>query len=107
MSHQKKTGHRLLADRLTDGAIRPETLDPFLCRIYALLDEHLANHTVNVNWLADQEAVLRTLVLTDPHAPSRFRVNGPLSNPDAFYTAFGIKEGDPMWRPVSERVVIW
>lgn len=49
----------------------------------------------------------RTQVLTDPHAPARFRVNGPLSNFDAFYSAFSIKEGDPMWRPVSERVVIW
>jgi len=50
---------------------------------------------------------LRTQVLTDPHSPARFRVNGPLSNLDAFYTAFNLTEGDTMWRPVGERVVIW
>ncbi|MGY2134776.1 M13 family metallopeptidase [Hymenobacter sp. HD11105] len=50
---------------------------------------------------------LRTQVLTDPHSPAKFRVDGPLSNLEAFYTAFNIKEGDAMWRPVSERVVIW
>ncbi|OUJ70208.1 M13 family metallopeptidase [Hymenobacter crusticola] len=50
---------------------------------------------------------LRTQVLTDPHSPAQFRVDGPLSNLDAFYTAFNIKEGDAMWRPVNERVTIW
>lgn len=50
---------------------------------------------------------MRTQVLTDPHSPARFRVNGPLSNIEAFYTAFNIKEGDKMWQPVSERVAIW
>ncbi|MBC6989523.1 hypothetical protein H9I52_07510 [Hymenobacter sp. BT491] len=39
---------------------------------------------------------VRTQVLTDPHSPSRFRVDGPLSNLDAFYTAFNIEEGDAM-----------
>ena len=50
---------------------------------------------------------LRTQVLTNPHSPALFRVNGPLSNLAAFYSAFNVKEGDKMWRPVSERVVIW
>ncbi|QDA61544.1 M13-type metalloendopeptidase [Hymenobacter jejuensis] len=50
---------------------------------------------------------VRTQVLTDPHSPSGFRVDGPLSNLDAFYTAFNIEEGDAMWRPAKERVVIW
>jgi putative endopeptidase len=54
-----------------------------------------------------REQSQRTQVLTDPHSPARFRVDGPLSNIDAFYTAFNVKEGDKMWRPVSERVVIW
>jgi putative endopeptidase len=38
----------------------------------------------------------RTLVATDPHPPSRFRVNGPLSNMEAFAKAFGAKKGDSM-----------
>ncbi|GAA4317033.1 M13 family metallopeptidase [Flaviaesturariibacter amylovorans] len=50
---------------------------------------------------------LRTQVLTDPHAPGKFRANGPLSNFPAFYAAFGIKPGDAMWRPEGERVLMW
>jgi putative endopeptidase len=50
---------------------------------------------------------LRTQVLTDTHSPSRFRVNGPLSNFDPFYRAFDIKQGDKLWRPENERILIW
>ncbi|AHM59764.1 metalloendopeptidase [Flammeovirgaceae bacterium 311] len=50
---------------------------------------------------------LRTQVLTDPHSPAMYRANGPLVNLQAFYDAFDIKQGDPMWRPESERVNIW
>jgi putative endopeptidase len=46
-------------------------------------------------------------LLTDPHSPSEFRVNGPASNLDEFYTAFGVKPGDRMYRPPDQRVKIW
>jgi putative endopeptidase len=46
-------------------------------------------------------------VKTDPHAPSEFRTNGPTSNIDAFYDAFGVKDTDHMYRPQNERVKIW
>ena len=44
---------------------------------------------------------------TDPHSPDKFRANGPLSNLDAFYKTFAVKEGDQMYRPPKERVSIW
>ena len=47
----------------------------------------------------------RTLVNTDPHPPAQFRVNGPLSNLDAFAKAFGCKPGDTMVR--KEICRIW
>jgi putative endopeptidase len=53
----------------------------------------------------DQELLKR--LVTDPHSPSEFRANGPTSNIDAFYHAFGVKEGDRMYRPPAERVKIW
>jgi predicted metalloendopeptidase len=46
-------------------------------------------------------------VNTDPHSPSRFRVNGPLSNLDEFAAAFDVPEGAPMRRPAADRVSIW
>ena len=49
----------------------------------------------------------RQLVLTNPHAPSKWRVNGPLSNMPEFANAFGCKSGDAMVRPDSLRPQIW
>lgn len=49
----------------------------------------------------------KTQVLTDPHSPSKFRVNGPLSNLPEFYAAFGVKKGDKLYRPPSSRAKIW
>lgn len=43
----------------------------------------------------------------DEHSLGKNRVNATLPNLDTFYEAFGIKEGDPMFRPVEERVIIW
>ena len=50
---------------------------------------------------------LRNLVKTDPHAPGRWRVNGALPQIDMWYSAFGIKKGDKLFVPKSQRVDIW
>jgi putative endopeptidase len=52
-------------------------------------------------------AYARTLALTDPHAPSHWRVNGPLSNLPEFAKAWGCKPGDDMVRPPEVRAEIW
>jgi putative endopeptidase len=44
--------------------------------------------------VTDQEA--RKRVLTDPHSPGRWRVNGAVQNSAAFQQAFGCKAGQPM-----------
>ena len=49
----------------------------------------------------------RMLVQTDPHAPTEWRVNGPLSNLEEFAHAFDVPEGAPMRRAAAERVEIW
>jgi putative endopeptidase len=51
---------------------------------------------------------LRTKVLTDPHSPCRFRIDGVVFNMPEFYRAFPeIKPGDRLYRPEEERPVIW
>ncbi|MBX2901726.1 MAG: M13 family metallopeptidase [Cyclobacteriaceae bacterium] len=50
---------------------------------------------------------MRNYVNTNSHSPARWRVNGPLMNFTPFYTAFGVKEGDKMFKPESERIVVW
>lgn len=54
-----------------------------------------------------REDALRTQVKTDPHSPGHIRATQPLKNVEAFYQAFDIKEGDPMFLPVDQRVSIW
>lgn len=61
-----------------------------------------------LGWLGhSRDAYLAMMVMTDVHSPNFLRVNGPFSNVPEFYEAFGIKEGDKMWRPDSLRVKIW
>jgi len=43
----------------------------------------------------------------DVHSPADARVNCAIPNLDAFYSAFGIKEGDKMYRPKDQRAKIW
>jgi putative endopeptidase len=46
-------------------------------------------------------------VLTDPHSPGIFRINGPASNLHEFYEAFGVKKGDKLYRTPKDRAKIW
>jgi putative endopeptidase len=52
-------------------------------------------------------AFLDTLVKTDSHSPAQVRAVEPSRNMDAFFEAFGIEPGDPMWLAPEERIVIW
>jgi putative endopeptidase len=54
-----------------------------------------------------REQELRRRLLTDPHSPSQYRVLGIVSNMEAFYEAFGVKEGDKMYIAPENRVRIW
>ena len=53
------------------------------------------------------EAEIRKRTKSDPHSLGRWRVNGALPHVDAWYEAFGVKEGDKMFIPRSERLQLW
>lgn len=53
------------------------------------------------------DAAMKKQVNTNPHSPSMFRANGPLTNLIEFYEAWGVKKGDKMYREPSERAKIW
>lgn len=54
-----------------------------------------------------REALARSLLLSDPHAPGMYRVNGVMRNLDVWYDAFGVKPGDRLYLPPADRVRIW
>ncbi len=61
-----------------------------------------------LSWMDQtRREMLAQRLLSDVHAPAKWRVLGPLANVPEFYAAFGVKPGDPMWRPDSTRVSIW
>ena len=53
------------------------------------------------------EEEIRNRTKSDPHSLGRWRVNGALPHIDAWYEAFGVKEGDKMFIPQSERLQLW
>jgi endothelin-converting enzyme/putative endopeptidase len=54
-----------------------------------------------------REGALRQQLLTNPHSPAEYRVNGIVRNVDAWYTAFDVKPGDKLYLPPAQRVHIW
>ena len=55
----------------------------------------------------DRPEFLRYLVSSNPHPPSKWRVNGPLSNMPEFKAAWSCKDGDPMVRAAALQPRIW
>lgn len=66
---------------------------------------YLAYANVWAGNIRPEEILQRTE--SDPHSLGRWRVNATLRNIEPFFEAFDITEGQPMYRPVEERVVIW
>ncbi|MBO9711413.1 M13 family metallopeptidase [Sphingomonas sp.] len=54
-----------------------------------------------------REDSLRSQLLSNPHSPEEFRVNGIVRNMDEWVAAFGVKEGDKLWIAPAERVHVW
>lgn len=54
------------------------------------------------------DGLTRRVVLSNPHSPSAYRVNGPLRNDDGWYAAFPqIKDGDAYYLAPAQRVSLW
>src|SRR5881227_3560245 len=50
---------------------------------------------------------VRKQVVSDPHSPRQFRVDGPTRNIDAWYDAFKVQSGDKMFVAPEQRARIW
>lgn len=93
LDSQKKKGVDVKsADARIDG------LDPV--QVFYL---NFAN--VWANNIRDEE--IRSLTTGDVHSLGKLRVNVSVRNLEPFFESFGITDGDEMFRPESERVIIW
>jgi putative endopeptidase len=54
-----------------------------------------------------REGAQRAALLSDPHSPDKYRVNGIVRNFGPWYTAFNVKPGDAMYLPSEARVSVW
>jgi putative endopeptidase len=54
-----------------------------------------------------RDEALRKQVVSDPHSPRPYRVNGPLRNIDAWYETFGVAQDDALYLQKADRVQIW
>ncbi len=54
-----------------------------------------------------RDQALRNQLLSDPHSPNVYRINGVVRNMDAWYTAFNVQPGDALYLSSSDRVQIW
>ena len=54
-----------------------------------------------------RDETLRSLLVSDPHSPGRYRVNGVVRNVDPWYEAFQIPAKATLALPVTQRVRIW
>ena len=54
-----------------------------------------------------REGEARQRLLTDPHSPPAFRINGIVRNVDQWYAAFGVKPGDRLYLPADQRIHVW
>jgi len=54
-----------------------------------------------------RDDAVKQQVVSDPHSPAYFRSYGTVQNVDAWYDAWGVKEGDAMYVKPADRVRIW
>ena len=54
-----------------------------------------------------RDDAIRRQVVSDPHSPRQYRVNGPVRNVDDWYAAFGVEPNDKLFLQPQDRVRLW
>lgn len=54
-----------------------------------------------------RDEAVRQQLLSDPHSPEKYRVNGIVRNFGPWYRAFEVKPGDALYLPPEQRVSVW
>lgn len=87
-------------------------LDSLAGRQPAVLDGFSGEQRFFLGWAQAwreliRDETLRNRLVTDPHSPARYRVNGVVRNVDPWYDAFRIPARARLALPAKQRVRIW
>ena len=77
-----------------------------------VLDGYTGDQRVFIGWAQAwrgkfSDDFVRRQVVSDPHSPRQFRVNGPIRNIDAWYELFDVKASEKLYVAPEARVRIW
>lgn len=112
----KVNGQLTLGENIADLGGLSIAFDAYQLRLKEIGRKDIAGYTPEQRFFFGYAATEReqerpefrkTQVLTNPHSPSLFRVNGPLSNLPEFYEAFNVQKGDKLYRAPFDRAKIW
>jgi predicted metalloendopeptidase len=109
-------GHLTLGENIGDLGGVTIAHDAYLISLGAApapsADGYTADQQFFMGWAQvwrtlDRDEALRNQVMTNPHSPGEYRVNGVVRNVDAWYTAFHVQPGDKLYLAPEKRVHIW
>jgi len=110
------TGRLTMGENIADLGGILLALDAYKVSLHGqpapVLDGFTGQQRVFLGWAQVWRTVirddsLRQLLATDSHSPGMVRAIAPLRNVDAWYEAFGVKEGDANYVKPEDRVRIW
>ncbi|RAK58869.1 peptidase M13 [Phenylobacterium hankyongense] len=109
-------GHLTMGENIGDMGGLSLALDAYHASLHGkpapVIDGLTGEQRVFLGWAQvwrqkAREEALRQQVVTDPHSPAEFRVNGTIRNVAGWYDAFDVKPGDKLYVAPEQRVKIW
>ena len=97
--------YQLSLDKNGDGTVSEDEQPP-------VIDGYTGDQRFFLGWAQIWRAkyrdeAKRQQLLTDPHSPPEYRINGVVRNFDEWYEAFDVGPDDALYLPPEERIRIW
>jgi putative endopeptidase len=112
----KVNGDLTMGENIADLGGLTLALDAYHASLHGkpapVLDGYSGDQRVFLGWAQAwrgkvTDDFVKRQVVSDPHSPRQFRVNGVVRNIDPWYDAFGVKPGDKLYVAPEQRVRIW